>query len=149
MPGPYAPSDSLIGPIIHELALIIASEIPSIAHVYEEMPDRAPMDNSVLLPMTRIKVLDDTNGKMKILMTIGARHLFRRREFDLAIQQAYSYIMPWLQMLDAWPNQTLGGLVIEVNPHDVQVTKVMESGQVFVALATAFDVLTEFNIPLV
>lgn len=148
MPGPYAPSDTLIGPIIHQLAVNIQNQIPSIEYVWEKVPDRAPSDNQVLLPLLKIKVVDDTNGKLKIMLTIGARHVFRRRELDAGITQAYTYIMPWLRMLSAWTNDTLGGLSIKVTTTDLAITRIIESGQVFIAVATNFEVLTEFNIDL-
>lgn len=148
MPGPYAPSDTLIGPIITQIANNIRTQIPSIEYVWEKVPDRAPSDNQVLLPLLKIKQVDDTNGKLKILLTVGARHVFRRRELDAGIAQAYTYIMPWLKMLSAWTNDTLGGLAIKVTTTDLAVTRIIESGQVFIALATNFEVLTEFNIDL-
>lgn len=148
MAGPYAPNDTLFGPIIHAIAVILKNGIPSIGYVWEKTPDRAPSDNQVILPILKVHILDDTNGKLKIRITIGARHLFRRTELDAGLSIAYSYIMPWLFLLSAWPDQTLGGLAIDVTPTDVMPAKVMESGQAFVALAVNFDVLTEFNIPL-
>ena len=148
MAGPYAPDDTLVGPIIHQIAQVIRMSIPSIEYVWEQVPDRAPSDNQVLLPLVKIKQVDDTNGKLKVLISVGARHVFRRRELDAGITQAYSYIMPWLRMLSAWTNDTLGGLSIKVTTTDLAVTRVIESGQVFIALATNFDVLTEFNIDL-
>jgi hypothetical protein len=148
VPGPYTPQDTLIGPIIHQIAVTIQTEIPSIEYVWEKTPDRAPSNNQVLLPLLKGKVLSDTNGKMKLLLTIGARHLFRRTELDAGITAVYTYIMPWLMMLDAWPNQTLAGLAMSTTPKDFAVTRMIESGQVFIALAVDFDVLTEFNIPL-
>lgn len=146
--GPYSPNDSLFGPIVHAIAGILTTNIPSIEYVWEKTPDRAPSDNQVLLPITRVKVLDDTNGKLKIRITISARHLFRRRELDAGIAQAYTYIMPWLFVLSAWPDQTLGGLAMSVSPSDLIVTKVIEAGQPYNALVVEFHVLTEFNIPL-
>lgn len=148
MAGPYAPSDNVIGPIIYEIAQIIRVGIPSIEYVHERVPDRAPADNHVLLPILKIHKLDDTNGKLKIRITIGARHVFRRTELDAGLTKMYTYIMPWLYLLSAWPSQTLNGRAIDIDISDVFPTRVMESGQAFIALAVNFDVLTEFNIPL-
>lgn len=149
MPGPYAPDDSLVGPIAHEIAIMVQQQIPSITTVYEKLPDRSPTDNSVILPMIRAKVLGDTNGKMKIRFTFSMRHLFRRKSMPDNIASAYSYLMPWMNFLSAWPNQTLNGLAIEVTATDISITQLMESGQPMVALMVNFDVLTEFNIPLI
>lgn len=148
MAGPYAPSDTVIGPIIHEIAQIIATGIPSIEYVHEKVPDRAPADNHVLLPILKIHKVDDTNGKLKIRITVGARHVFRRMELDAGITRMYTYIMPWLLLISAWPSQTLNGRAIDMDISDVYPTRVMESGQAYIALAVNFDVLTEFNIAL-
>lgn len=149
MAGPYTPGDTLIGPIISQIAQTIRTQIPSIEYVWEKTPDRAPSDNQVLLPLLKIKQIDDTNGKLKIILTIGARHLFRRQELDAGITRAYTYIMPWLRLLAAWPNATAGGLAIKITTTDLAITRIIESGQVYIAVATNFEVLTEFNIDLV
>lgn len=149
MPGPFTPADTMIGPIVHAIATIIQQQIPSIAKVYEDLPDRAPIDNSVLLPLTNAKVKEETNGKMRVSFTIGARHVFKRKNMPDNVAQAYQYLMPWLQMLAAWPNQNLGlSYVRSVSATDARVTQLAESGQPMVALAVNFDVLAEFNIPL-
>jgi hypothetical protein len=148
MPGPYTPQDTLVGPIIHQLALTIQQQIPSIGQVWEKMPDRAPSNNQVLLPLIKIHVLSDTNGKLKVRLVVAARHVFRRTELDAGLAQVYTYIMPWLRMLAAWPNQTLGGLAIQVDPTDFAMTRVIEGGQSMIVLAANFNVLTEFNIDL-
>lgn len=148
MPGPYTPADNEIGPIIHQIALTIQAQIPSIAYVYEDMPDRAPMDNTVLIPLSKSKVLSDTNGKIKVKHIFGVRHVFRRKQYSSNVVSAYSYVLPWLKMLAAWPNQNLSGLAISVTTTDLMVTQVAESGQPMVALVVNFEVLTEFNADL-
>lgn len=148
MPGPFTPSDTLIGPIAHQIATMISTQIPSITYVYEKLPDRSPGDNTVILPLLRGKVVSDTNGKLKVRLTFSMRHLFRRKNMPDNITSAYSYVQPWLNFLSAWPNQNLGGLAIEVNATDLNITQLSESGQPMVALVVNFDVLTEFNIPL-
>lgn len=148
MPGPYSPNDDIVGPIIHQIALEIQQDIPSIGFVWEKVPDRTPTDNQVLLAMQKARVMSDTNGKLKLLINISAHHVFRRVEFDQAVARAYTYISPWLRTLDAWPDQTLGGLAMSVTPSELTVTQIAPSGQPFVALYVTFDVLTEFNIPL-
>lgn len=148
MPGPFAPSDSLVGPIVHQIALFVAAQIPSVGHVYEDLPDRPPADNSVIIPLLRGKVQSNTNGKLKLQLQFSLRHLFRRKNMPDNIAMAYTYIMPWLQMLSAWPNQNLNGLAIEVDADTVMVTQMSESGQPMVALVVNLFVVTEFNIPL-
>jgi hypothetical protein len=148
MPGPFAPSDDVVGPIAHAIAILIITQIPSIGTVYEKLPDRPPADNSVILPMTRGKVMDETNGKVKIRLTYSMNHLFRRTSLPDDMLRAYTYVMPWLRFLAAWTNQGLGGLAISVSATDLGITQRVESGQPYLALVVNFDVLTEFNIPL-
>ncbi len=147
MAGPFAPSDSLIGPIVNAIANNIRAQIPSIQYVYEKLPDRSPQDNSVIIPLVKGKVKEaETEGKVSILLTFGIRHLFRRKEMPDNIAQAQSYLMPWLLMLTAWSNQQLGGLARVTNVTDVAIVHVAESGQPMVALAVNVDILTEFNV---
>jgi hypothetical protein len=148
MPGPFAPADTLVGPIAHEIATLIQTQIPSINTVYEKLPDRPPGDNCVILPLTVGKVEDDTNGKLKVMLTFSMRHLFRRTNMSDSITQAYAYVQPWLNFLSAWSNQSLGGLAIEVNATKLTIAHLAESGQPMVGLVVDFNVLTEFNIPL-
>jgi hypothetical protein len=148
MPGPFTPSDSLVGPIVHQIALFIAAQIPSVGHVYEDLPDRAPTDNSVIIPLLRGRVLSDTNGKLKVQLQFSLRHLFRRKNMPDNIATAYTYVVPWLMLLSAWPNQNLNGRAIEVDASDLTITQMSESGQPMVALVVNFYVVTEFNIPL-
>jgi hypothetical protein len=148
MPGPFVPNDSLVGPISSEIATLIQAQIPSIDYIYQRLPDRPPGDNSVTLFMVRGKVLGDTNGKVKIRLTFRMNHLFRRVNISDSFARAYTYVMPWLDFLSAWPNQNLNGLAIEVDATDVGITQVPQSGQPAVALVVDFNVLTEFNIPL-
>jgi hypothetical protein len=147
MAGPFSPNDNLIGPIAHQLALLIQAQIPSIQYVYEKLPDRSPQDNSVIMPLFKAKVTDgNVEGKVQIRFTFAIRHLFRRKEMPDNVAMAYSYLVPWILMTTAWPNQNLGGLARSVNPTDVNVIQVAESGQPMVALAVNVDVLTEFNV---
>lgn len=147
MAGPYAPDATMLGNIIHQIAITVQAQIPSISFVYEDYPDRAPGDNTVILPLSKFKVLDDTNGKLKVAFTIAARHLFRRRAMSDNIKQAYTYINPWMLCISAWPNQTLGGYAMEMTIKEGGVQQVAEAGQAMVALVVTFEVVAEFNIP--
>ena len=148
MAGPYAPDSSFIDAIVAALATEIQTQIPSINTVYQQYPDRAPGDNTVVLPLTKYKVMDDTNGKLKVKLTFGGKHLFRRREMGINISQAYGYLLPWLMVISSWTNQSLGGLAISTSVTEGGVAQVAEAGQSMVALIINFDVLTEFNIPV-
>lgn len=148
MPGPFSPNDDLVGPLVHQIALLVQAQIPSVGTVYEKMPDSPPQDNSVLLPLLPSKIMDETDGKVRVMFRFGMRHIFRRKKFSDNVAVAYTYITPWLKFLAAWPNQSLGGLAREVTATDLAVTQTVQSGQPVVALAVTFSVLTEFNIPL-
>lgn len=148
MPGPFAPNNTLLGQITHQLAVYIQQQIPSISYVWEEVPDRPPGDNSVMLPMTRIKLISDTNGKAKVSIEYSITHIFRRAESFDTIARAYTYVFPWLQLLTSWFDQTLNGLSISVDANDLVVTKLIVSGEVVIALVSRIAVLTEFNILL-
>jgi hypothetical protein len=147
MPGPFPPSDDLVGPIIHAMALLVATQIPSVAHIYEQVPDRSPGDNTVIFQLTKGRVVDETGGKVRFQFTFSMTHVFRRTAIADNIARAYTYVMPWIRFLFAWPNQNLGGLAIEVNATDLSIMQLAESGHPMVALIVNFFVLTEFNIP--
>lgn len=149
MPGPFSPSDDIIGPISHQIAILIAAQIPSIATVYERLTDRPPGDNTVTISLLGGRVKEETNGKIRVMYTFTMRHLFRRANIADSTSQAYLYVTPWLKFLAAWPNQSLGlTFVREVNPSELRILQIPQSGQPMVALIISFDVLTEFNIPL-
>ncbi len=148
MPGPFSPGDVIVGPIAEAISCLITTQIPSITHVYPTLVDRPPGDNAVVLRFTRGKVRDETNGKVKVLLTYTMQHIFRRTEVSDALSRSYTYIIPWLQFLAAWPNQQLGGLAIEMSATDLATTPITVSGQPVVALLVDFNVLTEFNISI-
>lgn len=148
MPGPFAPTDDLVGPIANQIASLIGTQIPSITHVYTELPDRAPTDNSVMVAFARGKLMHDYSGKAQWEFTYTAMHVFRRRGMASTLQAAYQYVTPWINFLAAWPNQNLGGLTEEVNATQLTILQRVESGQPMVVLAVNFNVLTTLNIPL-
>lgn len=148
MPGPFAPTDDLVGPISHQIALNVQAQIPSIQYVYERIPDKPPGDNSVTLRLVDGSDIDETSGKIQIKMTFRATHVFRRANIGDSYARAYTYITPWLKMLAAWQNQGLGGLSRSVTTKKFNVMQVPASGQAVVALLIDFQVHTEFNIPL-
>jgi len=148
MPGPFAPSDSLVGPIVSNLTTFINAQIPTVGFIYPTLPDRPPADDAVVLPLMKAAIVTETNGKLKISLSFALRHLFRRTNLADDIARAYTYIVPWLNVLGAWQNQTLSGLAMEVDSKDLVVTQVTMAGQVLVALAINLNVITEINIVL-
>ena len=148
MPGPFAPTDDLIGPISQQIATLISVQIPSIQYVYTRMPDKPPGDNSVVLRLVDGMDIDETSGKIKLKITFRASHIFRRAKIGDTFARAYTYVTPWLKFLAAWQNQQLGGLSMAVTTKRFNVMQIPQSGQSVVALLIDFQVLTEFNIPL-
>lgn len=148
MPGPFTPADTLIGPIITALTNDIVAQIPAVGAVYPRLPDRPPTDNSVIIPLLRAKIIDETNGKVTVRLFFAMRHLFRRAEIADTILRAYTFIMPWLNLLTAWANQNLNGLARQIDVSDLTVIQVSQSAQPMIALAINIEVLTEFNIIL-
>jgi len=155
VPGPWTPSDSVVGPIVAAIASRVATQIPAVGHVYEELPDRSPTDNEVVVPLLRgrhgvqpnqNRGGGDTSGKFEITYTFSLRHVFRRREIDQNLKTAYTYIQPWLNFFSALPNQSLGGLTRTLNVTNLTITQASMAGQPMVVLAVEFDALTEFNI---
>lgn len=153
MPGPWSPSDSVAGPIVAQIASMVAVQIPAVGHVYEEIPDRPPGDNEVVIPLLkgehgqhgRFAGGGDTSGKIEITYTFSMRHVFRRREIDQSIKSAYTFIQPWLNFFHALPNQNLGGLSRAMNTTNMTIAQSERAGQPIVVLAIDFEVLTEFN----
>ena len=149
MPGPFPPTDDLVGPIATAIKNLIAAQIPSINpnNIYVFLPDTPPTDGSVLLPMTRMKLLHNYSGKVQYQITYACWHVFRRRKMSDTLTAAYTYITPWLKFLEAWPNQTLGGLAEEVTATDIVITQKVDNGQPYVYLICTFNVVTNINIP--
>lgn len=143
----YTPSDSLVGPIVHQISLIADSQIQGVTTVYEKPIDGPPEDGSVMIPLSSYKILDDTNGKLYVKMTFSLHYYVLRASYAENVATAYTYIVPFLLAYSAWPNQSLGGLAQEMTITTGGVTQYIEAGQVYVALITNIEVLTEFNIP--
>ncbi len=144
---PYSPNDSMIGPVVAAIANLIATQVQGVSVVYQKVPDSAPEDGSVLIPLTGFRIVEDTNGKLKVRLGFGIRHFIVRGELPDNIQTAYSYLVPYLQVFSSWANQTLGGLAREMTPSAGGVTQFVENGQAFVALILNLDVIVDLNIP--
>lgn len=143
----YQPNDTIISPVIAALAQIIKNQVAGVSTVYEQPPDGPPEDGSVLLPLANFKVLDDTNGRLKIQLTIATRHFIRRGSWSENVLAAYSYFVPYIQAFAQWSNQDLGGLAQEINLSNGGVTQYVQAGQVFCALLININVVLLFNIP--
>lgn len=146
-PGaPFAPNDDFLGPIITQIASVISTNITGVGQVYTEEPDGAPENNSCLITFMKMKMVDDTNYKIKVRLTFELRHIVRRTRMKDSVKQARTYLFPYLQAFSAVENQTLNGLSILVEPVEQTIIQWIHSGEPRSACRTAIDVLTEFNI---
>jgi hypothetical protein len=145
MPGPFAPSDPVVGAVMAALGTAITTQIPTITKVYSFSNSRSSPDGQVKLVFNKLKVDDSTNGKIKLEVMLTARHLFRLTEWDTTAARAQQYVYPWVLFLTAMQNQHLTSNMIVTNTSDVTLTQVPESGQAMVALIINFTVLTEIN----
>lgn len=142
----FSPQD-VISPLVHQLALV-AQQISGIGRVYETEPDNPPEDGSVLFPLVSFESPDDTNGKFYIKLTFNVMYCKRRSRGTQDIPAIYQYVLPFLQAYSAWANQSLNDEAISVTVKKGGVTQFTHGTQVFRALLTTVEVLTEFNITL-
>jgi hypothetical protein len=147
VPGPFVPTDTLVGPIIHQLALV-SQQIQGMGRTYEVPPEGLPEDNSVLFPLKKFRVLDDTNAKLKVELDFSIYHLFRRDRMEDTYPRIQPFLTAWWFALADWQNLTLGGLAILTTIKDGSIGNVMWGDQPYLAVITNITVLTEFNIPL-
>lgn len=143
----FTPSDTLIGPIVTQLAGI-AGQIQGVGRTYTVPPEGEPEDNSVLFPLKRWRVIDDTNAKLKVELTFSILHLFRRDRMDDVMPRVQLVMTSWWNALADWSNLTLGGLAIDTTIKDGAIGTVEWAGQMYLSLTNTVVVLTEFNIPL-
>lgn len=146
------PTDDIVGPIVHQLALVLSSQITGIGRMYEEVPDGPPENNSVLFPLTSFKFEGDTNGKEYVRLQFGIRYMVRRSNFATNLQACYKMFSAMSRVLAAWYNQPLYDsstgtqYAIQVTPKSGGFTQFVDSGMPYVALILNTEVLTEFNI---
>lgn len=145
----YDPSDNLISPIATQLAAILTQQI-GVVRVYTEAPDGPPENNSAVIPPPSFKVLDDTNGKLRLKLSFAIKHLIRRAKMSESLTAAQHYYLPYLQAFSAWKNQGLydgtKNLAREVTPISGGLVQMVEAGQVFIAFTCNVDVTVDLNI---
>jgi hypothetical protein len=141
------PTDDIVGPIVHQLALALSTYVTGIGRMYEEPPDGPPEDGSVIFPLTGFKFEDnDAIGKRYIRLKFGIRYMIKRSTFPDNLLVAYQYFSALSRVLSAWPVQTLNGLAIEVCTKEGAVTQLTVAGQPFLVLVLNVEVLTEINL---
>lgn len=143
----FEPADTLVGPIIHELAAIIADQIGGVGTIYELPPDGPPEDNSIQFPF-QMDVSDETVGKLRIDLSFDIHHNFRRTRFSEDYARAQTYVIPWVLALATWENQTLNGLAFSLKPGKVRVIQMVTSQTPYVSVVSRLVVSTEINIPV-
>lgn len=143
----FEPTDTLVGPIIHELALVIQDQIGGIGRIYELPPDGPPEHNSIQFPF-QMSVDDETVGKLRVTLSFDIHHHFRRVRFSDDYALAQTYIIPWVLCLATWENQTLNGLAYALHPGKVRVIQMVTSQTPYVSVVSHLDVETELNIPV-
>lgn len=145
MAGNVTPSDTLVGPIVEQLALV-AQQINGIGpeQCYIKPPDGPPEDNSVLFPCKAWAFSDMSNGRLRVRLTFDILHVFSRRMLDEALPDIQAYIPAWWAVLGDWNNQTLGGTVRSLDLKSGEITTLRYGGETLLALRHEVTVLTEF-----
>jgi hypothetical protein len=146
MPGPFVPTDALVGPIVAQL-IVVTQQIQGIGRCYAAPPEGEPEDNSVVYPLKNIAVLGDTNAKLKTELNFEIVHFFLRTRLQDAVTLAQTYVMPWFYALSDWTNQSLGGLAIRITIHKMSLSSMTWGQEDYITLSINIGVLTEFNIP--
>ncbi len=147
MPTVYQPNDSIISPVVAAIATIIQTQVAGVSYVYQQPPDGPPENGTVVIPLSAYKILDDTNGRLKIKLTFGVKHFVVRGSYPENVLGAYAYFVPYAQAFAQWSNQSLGGLCQSLTLTNGGVTQYVQAGQVFVCLVVNLDVFLEFTIP--
>jgi hypothetical protein len=143
----YPAEDTVIGPIVDQLHRIIHGDV-GVERIYDTDPDSQPEHGSAIIPAPLFEILSDTNGKLYLKLKFQIRHVSRRTVLAQNLKYLYTYVMPYLQALAAWPNNELGGEAIQVNIIKGGIGQLPVNGQVHLALYLNIEVLTEFNIDL-
>ena len=142
-PGSVTPTDSVVGPLVAQLALV-AQQIQGIGICYLEPPEGPPEDNSVIFPCKSWEFVDSTNGRLRVYLTFDIMHLFSRRLLDEALPDIYKFTPAWWTVLGDWNNQTLGGLVRSMDVKAGEITTTKMAGEILLALTHRVRLLYEF-----
>lgn len=145
-PNSIAPTDSLIAPVTSAL-ITLAQQIQGIGNTYHQVPDGPPEDNSVLFPFKRMEVnADATNGKLVLTLHYEIIHVFRRARLQDALAALYPYLVPWLTVLTAWSNQTLGGIAQNLDLGEMQVAYYPHANQPALGITSSVAVRVVYNV---
>ena len=147
MPGIYAPADTLISPIITELATILDQQIGGVNRIYNLPPAGPPDDMSVIILLNHGKNSTATIGRLRQTLTFVVMQFMRFNDLSAAYTTAYSYIPSYLQAFEAWGAQRLNNKSIEVNVRDYGVAQRPYAGQPYLILGFTIDVVAEIPTP--
>lgn len=128
------------------LGNIASSQITGITRVYTNEPDGPPEDNSVIVGSPQFKVIDETIGKVKVLLTFPLRYCVRRRGKGEDITEVESYFLPFILGFNAWSNQALDDDAFITSVTNGGVAQFVYAGQTMRALIVNVSVTTEFNV---
>lgn len=143
MAGSVTPQDTIVGPIVEQLALV-AQQINGIGTCYLQPPDGPPEDNSVLFPCKSWRFQNNTNGRLRAYLTFDIIHVFSRRLLDEALPDINTFIPAWWAVLGDWNNQTLNNTVRSFDLKEGQITTLKYGSDTYLALVHQVTVLTDF-----
>jgi hypothetical protein len=140
------PTDDIIGPIIHEMGLILNQQISTNPRIYEEPPDKPPETNSIQLPVDGFRIEGDTNGKEYVRITFNLMYVVRRTNFPENLLACYQMFSAIVRVLSSHANQDLNDTSISVTPKNGIFVQFTTAGLPVVALILKTEVLTEYNL---
>lgn len=138
-------SDTLIGPIITELKAI-AQQITDIGAVYEQVPEAAPEDNSVMFACRHIDVVSGTNRKLDIFFDFDIIHSFRRTRLQADLARCYAAMPAWTTVLSTPTNVRMGSSATLEDLTGMDIEQIKHGGQTMIGVISHIRVRREFNI---
>lgn len=145
-PGSITPADTLIDPITQGL-ITVAQQIVGIGVCYPKAPEGPPEHNSVLFPVTDVKVDEQYYGRATLTLTYQIIHLFRRTRLQDVLPTMYPFVPAWITALAAEPNVTLDGLVQMIDMKKIELLPFSYADQLYLSLTSTVNVSTLYNLP--
>ncbi len=152
MPGPFSSTtDLFITPILNQLSVIINAQIsPPPSVIYTLPPDGQPENNSVVITAPTFEDVGATEGLRELRFHFNVIH-FTDCSMRIGddIQNCYNWLSAYLNVFDAWANQSLQDVHGVVNSREVtltkgRVTKLPWGATSFIVLFMNLDVITEY-----
>ena len=143
--GSIVTTDTYLGPIAAQLSTV-AQQISGMGRIYTEPPEGPPESNSVMIALKTWTVVEETNAKIRVMLSFDIYHVFRRNRLADTLTAARSFVFPWLLALSAWSNQSLNGLSRTVSPKSGSLQSMTYAQQDYIAVYNSVMIDTEFNI---